>query len=121
MGTSRRSWTGFTRHRGCLDPGAQARAGENECYVAISGSVGNIPRIENMDIQYSQSAIFTPSDFAFPHDAVAAEATLNTEMTLMADLDVELLKELRQQGSVRNLKSRRLDLYNLVWLKERGG
>lgn len=113
-------WTdtknGYLRVRRC----AQARAVENECYVAISGSVGNIPRIENMDIQYSQSAIFTPSDFAFPHDAVAAEATPNTEMTLMADLDLELLKELRQQGSVRNLKSRRLDLYNLVWLKERG-
>ncbi|MFU8858652.1 MAG: GNAT family N-acetyltransferase [Deferrisomatales bacterium] len=114
-------WTdtknGYLRVRRC----AQARAVENECYVAISGSVGNIPRIENMDIQYSQSAIFTPSDFAFPHDAVAAEATPNTEMTLMADLDLELLKELRQQGSVRNLKSRRLDLYNLVWLKEGGG
>ncbi len=111
-------WTdtknGYLRVRRC----AQARAIENECYVAISGSVGNIPRIENMDIQYSQSAIFTPSDFAFPHDATAAEATPNTEMTLMVDLDLELLTELRQQGSVRNLKNRRLDLYNLVWLKE---
>ncbi len=114
-------WTdtknGYLRVRRC----AQARAIENECYVAISGSVGNIPRIENVDIQYSQAAIFTPSDFAFPHDAIAAEATPNTEMTLMADLDLELLKELRQQGSVRNLKSRRLDLYNLVWLKDGGG
>ncbi len=107
----------YLRVRRC----AQARAIENECYVAISGSVGNIPRIENMDIQYSQSAVFTPSDFAFPHDATAAEATPNTEMTLMVDLDLELLKELRQQGSVRNLKTRRLDLYNLVWLRDGGG
>jgi predicted amidohydrolase len=106
----------YLRVRRC----AQARAIENECYVAISGSVGNIPRIENMDIQYSQSAVFTPSDFAFPHDATAAEATPNTEMTLMVDLDLELLKELRQQGSVRNLKTRRLDLYNLVWLRDGG-
>ena len=93
----------YLRVRRC----AQARAIENECYVAISGSVGNLPKVENMDIQYSQSAVFTPSDFAFPHDAIAAEATPNTEMTLMVDLDLDLLKELRQQGSVRNLESRR--------------
>jgi predicted amidohydrolase/ribosomal protein S18 acetylase RimI-like enzyme len=105
---------GYLRVRRC----AQARAIENECYVAISGSVGNLPRVENMDIQYSQSAVFTPSDFAFPHDAIAAEATPNTEMTLMVDLDLDLLKELRQQGSVRNLQSRRQDLYKISWLKE---
>ncbi len=105
----------YLRVRRC----AQARAIENECYVAITGSVGNLPKVENMDIQYSQSAIFTPSDFAFPHDAIAAEATPNTEMTLMVDLDLDLLKELRQQGSVRNLKSRRRELYEVVWKPDR--
>ncbi len=104
----------YLRIRRC----AQARAIENECYVAISGSVGNLPKVENMDIQYSQSAVFTPSDFAFPHDAIAAEATPNTEMTLMVDLDLDLLKELRQQGSVRNLQSRRKELYEVVWKME---
>ncbi|MCF8130014.1 MAG: bifunctional GNAT family N-acetyltransferase/carbon-nitrogen hydrolase family protein [Deltaproteobacteria bacterium] len=108
-------WTdtknGYLRIRRC----AQARAIENECYVAISGSVGNLPRVENMDIQYSQSAIFTPSDFAFPHDAIAAESTPNTEMTLIADIDLNLLKELRKHGSVRNLESRRKDLYQVTW------
>ncbi|MFP4169197.1 MAG: GNAT family N-acetyltransferase [Desulfonatronovibrionaceae bacterium] len=99
----------YLRVRRC----AQARAIENECYVAISGSVGNIPKVENMDIQYSQAAIFTPSDFAFPHDSVAAEATPNTEMTLVADLDMEMLKNLRRQGSVQNLRNRRTDLYQL--------
>ncbi len=101
----------YLRIRRC----AQARAIENECYVAISGSVGNLPKVENMDIQYSQSAIFTPSDFAFPHDAVAAEATPNTEMSLLADVDLDLLKELRKHGSVRNLESRRKDLYSVNW------
>lgn len=103
----------YLRIRRC----SQARAIENECYVAIGGSVGNIPKVENMDIQYSQAAIFTPSDFAFPHDAVAAEATPNTEIALIADLDVNLIKELRQTGSVRNLQSRRHDLYRIEWLK----
>jgi len=104
----------YLRVRRC----AQARAIENECYVVITGSVGNIPNISNMDIQYSQSAVFSPSDFAFPHDAVVAEATPNTEMSLILDLDVDLLKELRYQGSVRNLANRRLDLYNITWRGE---
>ena len=67
------------------------------------------------DIQYSQSAVFTPSDFAFPHDAIASKATPNIEMTLMVDLDLDLLKELRQQGSVQNIRNRRKDLYEVVW------
>ncbi|OON69741.1 bifunctional GNAT family N-acetyltransferase/carbon-nitrogen hydrolase family protein [Hymenobacter sp. CRA2] len=97
---------------------AQARAIENECYVAITGSVGNLPRIENMDIQYSQSAVFSPSDFAFPHDAIVAEATPNTEMTLIADLDLDLLKDLNTSGAVRNLRDRRKDLYSVSWVKK---
>ena len=98
---------------------AQARAIENECYVAITGSVGNLPRVENMDIQYSQSAVFSPSDFAFPHDAIVAEATPNTEMTLIADLDLDLLKDLNSSGSVRNLRDRRKDLYSVSWIPKK--
>ncbi len=99
----------YLRLRHC----AQARAIENECYVVITGSVGNLPNVENMDIQYSQAAILTPSDFSFPHDGVAAEATPNTETVLIADLDLSLLRDLHVRGSVRNLKDRRLDLYDL--------
>jgi len=103
----------YLRVRRC----AQARAIENECYVVVSGSVGNLPRVENMDIQYSQSAVFSPSDFSFPHDAIVAEATPNTETTLVSDLDLELLKKIRTQGSVRNLQQRRKDLYEVVLKK----
>lgn len=92
---------------------AQARAIENECYVAISGSVGNLPQVENMDIQYSQSAVFTPCDFAFPSNGIKSEATANTEMILIADLDLRLLDDLHSRGSVRNLKDRRTDFYEL--------
>ncbi|MDT8439900.1 MAG: GNAT family N-acetyltransferase [Wenzhouxiangellaceae bacterium] len=101
----------YLRVRRC----AQARAIENECYVVISGSVGNLPRVENMDMQYSQAAVFTPSDFAFPHDAIAAEATANSETMLIADLDLDNLREIRSHGSVRNMADRRLDLYRLEW------
>lgn len=101
---------GYSRVRHC----AQSRAIENECYVAIAGCVGNLPRVNNMDIQYAQSAVFTPSDFAFPNNAVKAETTPNTEMTLVVDVDLDLLKELHTHGSVRNLQDRRTDLYEVT-------
>ncbi len=100
---------GFSRVRYC----AQARAIENECYVAIAGSVGNLPKVHNMDIQFAHSMVFTPCDFAFPTNGIKAEATPNTEMILISDVDIDLLSELHQYGSVRNLKDRRTDLFEL--------
>jgi predicted amidohydrolase/ribosomal protein S18 acetylase RimI-like enzyme len=106
---------GYNRVRIC----SQSRAIENECYVVIAGSVGNLPKVKNMGIQYAQSAVFSPSDFAFPNNAIVAETTPNTEMTLLADVDLSLLKELHNQGSVRNLKDRRTDLFKLSWRKKK--
>jgi predicted amidohydrolase len=101
---------GYSRVRNC----AQARAIENECYVAIAGSVGNLPKVHNMDIQYAQSMVFTPCDFAFPINGVKAETTPNTEMMLITDVDFDLLKELHSYGSVKTLKDRRTDLYDVI-------
>ncbi len=101
--------SGYLRVRLC----SQARAIENECYVAIAGSVGNLPRVDNVAIQYAQSAVFSPSDVYFPHDATIAEATANAEMMLFADVDLNKLKLLKSEGSVTNLKDRRLDLYQV--------
>lgn len=104
----------YTRVRAC----AKARAIENECYVAIAGCVGNLPGVNNMDIQFGQAAVFTPSDFAFPENATKAEATPNTEMTIIVDVDLNHLKELHHYGAVQNLKDRRTDLFELK-LKEK--
>ncbi|HPM32420.1 MAG TPA: carbon-nitrogen hydrolase family protein [Chryseolinea sp.] len=104
----------YARVRHC----SQARAIENECFVAIAGSVGNLPKVNNMDIQYAQSAVFTPCDFAFPTNGVKAEATPNTEMVLIVDVDMELLKELNHKGSVKNLRDRRKDIYQLGYIKK---
>ena len=100
---------GYSRVRHC----AQARAIENECYVAIAGSVGNLPKVHNMDMQYAQSMVFTPCDFSFPANGIKAEATPNTEMILIADVDIDLLRQLNQFGSVRNLRDRRKDVFDL--------
>ncbi|MGB5096746.1 MAG: bifunctional GNAT family N-acetyltransferase/carbon-nitrogen hydrolase family protein [Porticoccaceae bacterium] len=99
---------------------AQARAIENECYVVIGGNVGNLPQVQNVDLQYAQSAVYTPSDFAFPHDAIIAESTPNTEMAVIADLDLDRLTRLRHEGAVTNRKDRRDDLFSLLWRKNSG-
>ncbi len=101
---------GHLRVRYC----AQARAVENQVYVVTAGTVGNLPEVENMDIQYAQSAVFTPSDFAFPRDGIAAEASPNVETVIMADVDLEILRRSQRAGSVRQLQDRRKDLYQVL-------
>ena len=101
---------GYSRVRHC----SQARAIENECYVALAGSVGNLPNVHNMDIQFAQSAVFTPCDFAFPTNGIKAEAIANSEMVLIADVEIDLLTELHNLGSVTNLRDRRKDIFELV-------
>ena len=102
---------GYLRVRYC----SQARAIENQCYVVLSGNVGNLPNVENMDIQYAQSCILTPCDFPFARDGVAAEASENVETVTVADLDLSDLAWAKAQGTVRNLRDRRFDLYKTVW------
>lgn len=101
--------SGYLRVRYC----AQARAIENQVYVAIAGTVGNLPFVENMDIQYAQSGIFTPSDIPFPRDAIAAECSPNIETVIFNDVDLELIRRHRRRGSVLNWKDRRTDLYEV--------
>ncbi|MEX2450123.1 MAG: GNAT family N-acetyltransferase [Rhodospirillales bacterium] len=104
---------GYLRVRYC----SQARAIENQCYVILSGVVGNLPNVENMDIHYAESCILTPSDLAFSRDGVAADTAANTEMIAFADLRLSDLRIARSSGTVQNLRDRRFDLYRVVWNK----
>lgn len=97
---------------------AQARCIENHVYVAIAGSVGNLPNIENIGIHYAQSAIFTPSDIPFTRDAIAAECTPNVETVVFEDLDIALLKKHKKTGSVLNWTDRRTDLYEIKYFNK---
>lgn len=103
---------GYLRVRYCC----QARAVENQFYVVMSGNVGNLPNVANMDIQYAQSCILTPCDFPFARDGIAADTTPNVETVAFADLRPETLVIARNSGTVQNLKDRRHDLYRVQWL-----
>ena len=61
----------------------------------------------------SYEVLAPPCDFAFPNDGKRSEATPNTEMILVSDVDLNLLNELHIYGAVRNLRDRRKDLYDL--------
>jgi len=106
---------GYLRVRYC----SQARAIENQVFVVAAGCVGALPQVENADIHYAQSAVFTPSDIPFDRDGIAVEASPNIETVLTCDLDVETLRRARRGGTVLNWSDRRVDLYRVV--HEAGG
>jgi len=97
----------------------QARAVENQIYVALSGNCGNLPGVENMDIQYAQSCVVTPCDFPFARDGVAADTSPNVEAVAFADVRLSDLEEARSDGTVQNLNDRRFDLYRVEWRQRR--
>ena len=98
---------GYLRVRYCC----QARAIENQFYVATAGIIGNLPSVEAMDINYGRAAVYTPSDFEFARDGIQAEADSNVEMLLITDLDIQDLYRSRASGSVTPRLDRRKDLF----------
>ena len=108
---------GYMRVRYC----SQARAIENQCFVVLSGNVGNLPGVDNMDVQYAQSCILTPCDFPFARDGIAAEASENIETLTIADVNLADLTWARAEGTVRNLADRRFDLYRIDWKRGQRG
>lgn len=98
---------GYCRVRYCC----QARAIENQIYVATAGIVGNLPSVAAMDIHYGKAAVFSPADFEFGRDGIQAEADSNVEMLLVTDLDINDLYRSRIAGSVRPRLDRRPDLF----------
>jgi predicted amidohydrolase len=104
---------GYLRVRHC----ALARCIENHVYAVLSGCVGNLPQVENADIHYAQSGIFTPADIPFSRDAIAAECTPGAETLVMQDLDIELLRRHKYRGTTRNWRDRRSDVYKLRYFE----
>ena len=92
---------------------AQARAIENQIFVATAGVIGNLPSVPAMDIHYGQAAVFTPSDFEFARDGIQAIADSNVETLLVTDIDTGDLHRSRASGSVTPRLDRRTDLFEL--------
>lgn len=83
----------------------QARAIENQVYVAHASLVGSLGR-EPVPEAYGSSAILCPSIEPFPESAVLAETALNEPGIAVAQLAFAMLDEVRQRGDVRNWNDR---------------
>jgi len=92
---------------------AQSRAVENVMYVVMTGCIGNLPRVRNFLVNYSQAAVCTPCDIAFPSDGTMGEADAASETVTIAELDLNDLAQARDIGSVKPLRDRRLDFYSI--------
>ena len=87
---------GFLRVRYC----AQARCIENQMYVIHSGTVGSLPQVPAVSLNWGQASILTPSDFAFARDGVLAEGVPNQESMVIGELDMEQIVRSREDGTV---------------------
>jgi predicted amidohydrolase len=90
---------------------SHARAIENQVYVVLTGTVGALPTVDFMRANFGQAAVITPNDIPFPPKGLQVEGELNDDMVVTADLDLELLYEVRERGSVTTWRDRRTDLY----------
>lgn len=100
----------FCRVRYC----SQARAIENQIYVALGCTVGNLPEVPYMATNYGQAAVLTPSDYFFARDGIAAEGMVNQEQMVITDVDLDLLDEQRINGTVIPLNDIIKDAYDRV-------
>lgn len=94
---------GYLRVRYC----GQARAIENQMYVIHSPCVGSIPMVPAVSLNYGQAAIYTPSDFSFSRDGILAEGPVNQESMVIGDLNLSLIDESRNTGTVLPLRDSR--------------
>jgi predicted amidohydrolase len=82
--------------------GCQARALENQVYVACAVTAGEAAWSPALDTNTGSAAIFTPVDRGFPSDGIGAQASSDAEWAY-ADLDLDALEHGRRDGQVANL------------------
>jgi predicted amidohydrolase len=94
---------GFLRVRYC----SHARAIENQMYVVHSPTVGSLPRVPDVSLNYGQASIMTPCDFPFARDGILSEGVLNQEGMIIGELDMDTIEESRSFGTVLPLQDSR--------------
>jgi predicted amidohydrolase len=90
---------------------SHARAIENQVYVVLTGTVGSLPTVDFMRANFGQAVVITPNDIPFPPQGILTQGELNNDMIVTADVDLSLLYEVRERGSVTTWRDRRTDLY----------
>lgn len=91
---------GFLRVRYC----AHARTIENQVYAIHAPTVGSLPMVPAVSLNYGQASILTPSDFPFARDGILAEGVPNQEMMVIGELNLSTINESRESGTVLPLR-----------------
>jgi predicted amidohydrolase len=84
--------------------GCQARALENQCFVAQAVLVGAAPWSDLINISVGAAGVYAPPDKGMPPDGVVSKGELNQPGWIYADLDAALLHKVREQGHVHNYR-----------------
>lgn len=99
---------GYYRVRHCC----QARAIENQLFVALSGIVGVLAEGRpQIDTGYSQAGLFTPCDFPFTEQGIVVVGESNQDAVVLANADFSMLRDNRIRGAVAPFQDRRPALY----------
>jgi len=81
--------------------GCQARALENQVFVACAVTAGEAPWSPALDVNTGSAAIYTPIDRGFPSDGVAVRADAGAEWAF-AELDLAALDAFKRDAQVAN-------------------
>ena len=81
---------------------ARARALENQCYVAITPTIGEAPWSAALDVNRGRAGVFGPMDRGFPADGIMAEGQMDAPGWVFCTLDPSLIETVRRDGAVLN-------------------
>jgi predicted amidohydrolase len=93
--------------------GCQARALENQCYVAQACLVGEAPWSEAVDVNVGAAGIYTPVDRGFPDNGILTAGDLNAVGWVIGEVDLNSCEDVRNQGQVFNYRDWPLQLREL--------
>jgi len=88
----------------------RARAIENQCYVAVSFTVGEVAFGDKpYDTTTGQAGIFSPADVGLPNDGIVALGKMNQSELIVAEIDYGLIEHVRKHGAVLNFEDGLVD------------
>ncbi len=81
---------------------AQARALENQCFVAVAPTVGLAPWSAALDANHGAASVHGPVDRGFPEDGVLAAGGMDVPGWVFCTLDPGAIERVRLEGAVLN-------------------
>lgn len=84
--------------------GARARALENQFYVAVAQTVGEVNYSEAIDKNTGMAAVYSTCDKGFPEDGIIVCGEVNLPKWIYAQIYPELVARVREEGNVLNFK-----------------